>query len=175
MGNRRKRGEIDPSLVSPTPHVKRDGRPPDPARRCQVEVRDCQRHGRTEFAYYSAGQKRGRRWRCKRCVGQAVTRRLQKVKRILVEESGGSCCVCGYDRCIISLHFHHVDPTRKSFSLTVAMGKSLAALRDEAKKCVLVCANCHGEIEAGVIACPPQGATHATWGAILTPWESGLT
>jgi len=47
------------------------------------------------------------------CAGEAVTRRLQKVKRILVEEAGGCCAVCGYDRCMVNLHFHHVDPATK--------------------------------------------------------------
>jgi hypothetical protein len=98
------------------------------------------------------------RWRCKRCVGEAVTRRHQKVKRILVEEAGGCCAVCGYDRCVVNLHFHHVDPAQKSFALTSATGKSLDAYRAEAAKCVLVCANCHGEIEAGLVASPPPGA-----------------
>jgi cytochrome c553 len=165
MKKGRKRGEIDPSLEAPIPHVERKGRPPDPKRKCPVEHRHCQRHGVTEFALYSAGPNRGPRWKCKRCVGEAVTRRLQKVKRILVAEAGGRCCVCGYDSCIINLHFHHVDPRKKSFSMTVAMGRSLAALREEARKCVLVCANCHGEIEAGVIECPPLGATYAAWRA----------
>jgi hypothetical protein len=111
----------------------------------------------TEFALYSGGRA-GRRWRCKRCVGEAVTRRLQKVKRILVEEAGGCCAVCGYDRTVFNLHFHHVDRKTKSFPISVAMGRSLGAYRDEAKKCVLVCANCHGEIEAGITPCPPLRA-----------------
>jgi hypothetical protein len=54
----------------------------------------------------------------------------------------------------------------KKFPMTVAMGKSIATFREEAKKCVLVCANCHGEVEAGLIACPPLGATYATWCAL---------
>jgi predicted O-methyltransferase YrrM len=41
---------------------------------------------------------------------------------------------------------HHADPSLKSFGVTVARGKSLDAYRAEAQKCVLVCANCHGEI-----------------------------
>jgi hypothetical protein len=101
------------------------------------------------------------RWRCKRCVGEAVTRRHQKVKRILVEEAGGCCAVCGYDRCIVNLHFHHVTPQNKSFAVTVASGKSLDAYRSEAAKCVLVCANCHGEIEAGLIHSPPAQARYS--------------
>ena len=93
--------------------------------------------------------------RCKRCLGEAVTTRHQKVKRILVEEAGGACRVCGYDRCVVNLHFHHVDPSTKSFRMSIASGKSIATYREEAKKCALVCANCHGEIEAGLIPSPP--------------------
>ena len=68
----------------------------------------------------------GYRWRCKRCVGEAVTRRHQKLRRLLVAEAGGRCAVCGYEACIINLHFHHVDPTTKAFPMTMARGKSEA-------------------------------------------------
>ena len=110
-----------------------------------------------EFHRYRSGQD-GYRWKCKRCVGEAVTRRHQKVKRILVEEAGGCCALCGYHRAIVSLHFHHVDPSTKQFTVNASHGKSLAAYREEARKCVLVCANCHGEIEMGVTESPPAGA-----------------
>lgn len=90
-----------------------------------------------------------------RCVAEAVTRRHQKIKRILVEEAGGRCAICGYDRCIINLHFHHVDPNEKSFNMSISGGKAIASYRAEAAKCVLVCANCHGEIEMGLVQSPP--------------------
>ncbi|HEV2820015.1 MAG TPA: hypothetical protein VGW11_05860, partial [Solirubrobacteraceae bacterium] len=49
-----------------------------------------------------------------------------------------------------ALHFHHVDPKTKAFSLSFAgVTRSIAAAREEAAKCVLVCANCHAEVEAG--------------------------
>ena len=136
------------------------GRPPSATRTCPVEVRVCRRHGPTEFAFYARGGG-GRRWRCKRCAGEAVTRRLQKVKRLLIEAAGGCCAICGYSRCVVSLHFHHVDPAAKSFALSVATGKSLRAYQEELKKCVLVCANCHGEIETGMVSSPPPGARFA--------------
>ena len=142
-----------------TPLVKRSGRPPSPTRRCAVEVRRCQRHGLTEFAYYSAGNGK-RRWRCKRCVGEAVTRRKQQVKRRLVAEAGGRCAICGYRRCIINLGFHHVDPAQKSFALSMNTTKALATYRKEMRKCVLLCHNCHGEVEAGLVPSPPAGATY---------------
>ena len=140
----------------PIPLLKQRGRPP--ATDSTAELRVCRHHGLVTFHRCSQGQ-RGYRWVCKRCAGEAVTRRLQKVKRILVEEAGGCCAVCGYARCMVNLHFHHVDPATKSFALSVASGKGLAKLRAEATKCVLVCANCHGEIESGVIESPPPGAT----------------
>jgi hypothetical protein len=87
-----------------------------------------------------------------------VTRRKQRVKRELVEWAGGCCTVCGYDRCIINLGFHHVDPSQKSFALDMGTTKSIAAYLEEIEKCVLVCANCHGEIEMGLIPSPPAGA-----------------
>ncbi len=90
-------------------------------------------------------------------MAEAVTRRHQKLRAILIDEAGGACAVCGYDGCVMNLHFHHVDPKAKAFGMHMGRGKSIAAYREEATKCVLVCANCHGEIETGLIASPePQ-------------------
>ncbi len=117
-------------------------------------MRNCRRHGHVEFHAYGTGQGRFR-LRCRRCVGEAVTRRHRKVRAQLLRRAGGRCAVCGYDCCPFNLHFHHVDPAVKSFPMTMASGKSIAAYTAEADKCVLVCANCHGEKS------PPAGATYA--------------
>lgn len=124
-----------------------------------MEFRTCSRHGLCEFAHYSAGNG-NYRWKCKRCVAEAVTRRHQRVRRILIEEAGGACAICGYSRCLISLHFHHLDPATKSFGMTSATGKSLAARQAEARKYVLLCANCHAEVEAGLVPSPPAGTRY---------------
>ena len=51
------------------------------------------------------------------------------------------------------LHFHHVDPTDKAFGLSGrGMALSLEAARAEAAKCVLLCSNCHAEVESGIAA-----------------------
>lgn len=91
---------------------------------------------------------------------------------MLVSEAGGCCAVCGYDRVRLNLHFHHVDPSSKAFAMASSTGKGIAKLRAEARKCVLVCANCHGEIEAGVIPSPPAGARWS--GSASSPAGPGM-
>jgi hypothetical protein len=94
-------------------------------------------------------------FRCPRCRAEAVDRRRRKIKRILVEEAGGACVLCGYSRSLAGLHFHHLDRTQKSFSLGYkGVTLSLSTARTEAAKCVLLCATCHAEVEAGVKRLP---------------------
>lgn len=71
--------------------------------------------------------------------------------------------LCGYDRCIVALQFHHVDPTQKAFPMSTASGKALDTYREEMRKCVLVCANCHCEIETGLVGSPPAGTRFEDW------------
>jgi hypothetical protein len=74
----------------------------------------------------------------------------RRVKRILVEEAGGKCRLCGYDRCHRALQFHHLQADEKRFALShKGVTRSLAEAREEALKCVLLCANCHAEVETG--------------------------
>lgn len=110
----------------------------------------CRRHGEARFARRSDGA-----WRCLRCRAAAVTERRRRVKALLVAEAGGSCALCGYSRSIAALEFHHVDPREKSFDVgRVGVTLSLARARSEARKCVLLCSNCHVEVEMGVSSLP---------------------
>jgi hypothetical protein len=48
-------------------------------------------------------------------------------------------------------------PAEKSFSLSHrGVARSLEKARAEAKKCALLCANCHAEVEAGLIKLAPD-------------------
>jgi transposase len=125
-------------------HRARHGvRGTDPPRR-QL---DCRRHGPTEFGLNTRGI-----YRCLRCRSEAVARRRRRLKEIVVAEAGGRCSLCGYDRNIGALHFHHRDPATKDFGLgDRGLTRSLAAVRAEVAKCVLLCANCHSEVEAGIV------------------------
>jgi 5-methylcytosine-specific restriction endonuclease McrA len=112
----------------------------------------CEQHGETDFCLDGRGY-----YRCKRCRSAAVARRRRKVKTILVEEAGGCCCLCGYDRNMRALHFHHVDPAQKRGEINAkGVAVALDKLRVEAQKCVLLCSNCHAEVEDGTISVPAE-------------------
>lgn len=74
----------------------------------------------------------------------------QEVKLRAVALKGGKCCICGYSKSIRALHFHHVDPTTKKFTLSHGI-HAWATVLAELEKCILVCSNCHGEIHDGLL------------------------
>jgi len=82
---------------------------------------------------------------------KAVTERRRTLKRRAVDLKGGACILCGYDKHQGVLDFHHVDPTLKSFAISGSgFSRSWAKIEAELQKCVLVCANCHREVELGL-------------------------
>ncbi|MDX6368763.1 MAG: hypothetical protein QOG93_265, partial [Gaiellaceae bacterium] len=127
--------------TQPARYSRRDGPKP------QALLRECAEHGWSPFVRIgSAG-----RYRCARCNASAVAARRREMKLALVAEAGGRCCLCGYDRYVGALHFHHLDPTTKQFALAErGFARSMERARAEAAKCVLICANCHAEVEAGL-------------------------
>jgi transposase len=111
-----------------------------------IVQRECSQHGLTDFKRRSPSG-----YRCLKCRSEAVARRRRNVKQALVDEAGGACVACGYSRCVAALEFHHLKPAEKKFSLSHrGVTRSMARARAEAGKCVLLCSNCHAEVEAGV-------------------------
>jgi predicted HNH restriction endonuclease len=110
----------------------------------------CRKHGITEFGRRSSGY-----YRCRKCATEAVARRRRKVRLALIQEAGGGCVMCGFDEIPAALEFHHVDPSLKAFGLSArGVTRSIDALREEASKCVLLCANCHAAVESGARELP---------------------
>ena len=81
---------------------------------------------------------------------EKVTKRRRKLKAMAVGELGGCCMKCGYDKCIDALEFHHNDPKQKEFQIGSGNTMAWDRIKEELKKCILVCANCHREIHAEV-------------------------
>jgi len=81
---------------------------------------------------------------CPECKYQEIKRLRKQVKIDLVEYKGKNCEICGYNRCIEALEFHHKDPNEKDFSISSNF-KSMDKMKKEVDKCLLLCANCHRE------------------------------
>jgi hypothetical protein len=63
------------------------------------------------------------------------------------------CQLCEFDKYPRALHFHHVDPTQKSFEISQEIrDRSMKIIIHEIKKCALLCANCHAGFHSGEIA-----------------------
>jgi hypothetical protein len=108
----------------------------------------CPKHGDVEFVLEGRGG-----YRCKQCRIDAINRRRRKVKVLLVAEAGGKCCLCGYDRHPAALQFHHIDPSEKRLNVSTC-NWGIETMRAEARKCVLLCGNCHAEVEHGCTQLP---------------------
>lgn len=86
---------------------------------------------------------------------QAVAKRRKKIKAMVVEYKGGKCILCGYKRSVEVFDLHHVRSTSKEFGLSSdGLTRSWKRTKAEADKCVLVCANCHRELHAGIVQLP---------------------
>ena len=105
----------------------------------------CKKHGL--YKHY----KNGARWRCSKCRVEVVAKHRKDKKQKLVDMLGGKCTICGYSKYVGSLDFHHLDRKTKEFGIaSKGNTNSWAKVVAEAKKCVLLCKNCHGEVEAGL-------------------------
>ena len=87
--------------------------------------------GNLNYQSYRAQQRRGR------------LRKLQ-----LVTMFKGCCKECGYSKNYAALEFHHLDAESKLFQLDLRSlsNRKWEAVVEEAKKCVLLCSNCHAEL-----------------------------
>lgn len=66
----------------------------------------------------------------------------QKLKKLKIN----GCAICGYNKCSSALDFHHVNPADKKYNINLYRIPN-KDLIDELNKCILLCKNCHCEIE----------------------------
>ncbi|MBM3206572.1 MAG: HNH endonuclease [Candidatus Staskawiczbacteria bacterium] len=86
---------------------------------------------------------------------KAVAKRRRKIKLMAIEYKGGQCQICRYDKYPKGLDLHHVDPKTKEFGIaSKGYTRSWEKVKTELDKCILVCANCHRELEAGITQLP---------------------
>jgi len=71
------------------------------------------------------------------------------LKQSAVRYMGGACRLCGYNRCLRALHFHHMNSWEKDFNISEK--STWYDIEPELKKCILLCANCHAEVHDGLV------------------------
>ena len=82
---------------------------------------------------------------------KTILRRSMKIQAIKL--LGGKCSICGYDRCVDALEFHHENPEEKQFKIGSGNTISWKEYKIEVLKCKLVCSNCHKEIHSKLGYC----------------------
>lgn len=70
-----------------------------------------------------------------------------KRKLFLIDQRGGKCEQCGYNKNIAGFDFHHKDPNEKESKLDMRhlSNSKMDWILKEFDKCEVLCANCHRE------------------------------
>ena len=80
---------------------------------------------------------------------EAVRKRRKKLRQLAVEYKGGKCQLCGYQKCIEAMEFHHRNSSVKDFGIShKGYTRSWTKVKEELDKCTMLCANCHREVHA---------------------------
>jgi len=81
----------------------------------------------------------------------AAVKAVKEANRRLLVSLKDRCQKCGYDRCKEALEFHHPNDDKvMCLSDMIKRGWGRDRILTEAKKCRVLCANCHREEEYGV-------------------------
>lgn len=105
----------------------------------------CKEEKNIDEFYFKKSEKRFNSW-CKKCVYQSQNDRRKVLKKRAIDLLGGKCQICGYNRNLASIDFHHKDPSQKEYVWEKLRRKTWEDIVTELKKCMVVCKNCHSEI-----------------------------
>ena len=109
-------------------------------------IRVCSKCGK-EFRIIDSGYNRRYCYNCVPKTHKTGAEARNRIKIWALEYKGTKCEICGHNRCIDALEFHHLNPNEKDFSIS---DRSLILdwelIKKELDKCILVCSNCHREI-----------------------------
>ncbi len=76
----------------------------------------------------------------------------QQKRAVLMAEMGNCCKLCGYNK-PCALEFHHVKFKRFTLDArTLGQIRDMSLIKSEARRCVLLCSNCHKEVHAGLVS-----------------------
>lgn len=104
--------------------------------------KDCKRASAMR-SYYASNNRKTKT--VERAAQNARSNRLfvNRYKRFCV------CIFCG-EKEPIALDLHHKDPSSKDDNVAKIVKNSRQRVKDEIRKCVVICANCHRKLHAGL-------------------------
>ena len=70
-------------------------------------------------------------------------RRFRQLAFIRRVKTFYGCSECGFKGHASALQFDHLNPLTKSFELSKGHTRSLSQVKEEMRKCRILCANCH--------------------------------
>lgn len=109
-----------------------------PTKKCK----NCEKILPLDNFYNKPGRPNGYSY-CKKCSLFQTLKRQRAIKQKAIEYKGGSCQVCGLVDAPCVYDFHHIDPSKKDFSISHYKAYSFNLIKDELDKCILLCSNCH--------------------------------
>jgi hypothetical protein len=95
--------------------------------------------------------------RCKRGNTETTRETRGRIRKQINEHKiQVGCCCCGFRQHAAALEFHHLDPKGKGFNVgsIISIACTVEEAWAEVAKCVVICANCHRMLHAGVITLP---------------------
>ena len=89
-------------------------------------------------------------------IRRNATNMLAATKAHIADIKAAGCIVCG-ETTLCVLDFHHTsDDKLDNVSTLVSNKKGLSSVLAEVAKCVVLCANCHRKVHAGVVEIPTK-------------------
>ena len=84
----------------------------------------------------------------KKKIYERKMNRRKILKEEIIQMLGNKCKICGYNKCKDAFDFHHVKGIKGGHINVFLKDESRAKILKEAKKCLLLCANCHRELHS---------------------------
>lgn len=115
----------------------------------QVQCRDCQKAQNNEG--YVSNPNRRRSIKDRNAETREYNRSLMRRYKAFF-----GCLVCG-EKEPVALDLHHTDPSGKDANPSSLLTYSTNTLKEEIRKCVILCSNCHRKVHAGILQLSSSG------------------
>lgn len=94
--------------------------------------------------------KHNKRYCSEKCKWKSNSNARIEFRKKIILKKGGRCELCGYEKNLAALCFHHKNPDHKEIQMNIGRmptnNEFLKKIKKELKKCLLLCCNCHAEI-----------------------------